>query len=116
MSEDQLVELGFTLRRKSDGNKVKYEDFSSVLEILDKTFYNVRVINGTIKIGRGANQFNGNTEPLILVDNQRVGVEVLGTIATTDIESIRVISNGSESAQYGSLKAANGVILITLKK
>ena len=83
---------------------------------MDKRFYNVRVTNGEIIIGKGANQFNGDTTPLILVDNQQRGIDALVSIATSDVKLIRVISRGSEAAQYGGLKAANGVILITLKQ
>ncbi|RLD29717.1 MAG: hypothetical protein DRI75_02260 [Bacteroidetes bacterium] len=115
INEEKLLQLGFTLdpAPKNDNN---YSDFSSILEILDKRFYNVRVTNGVIKIGKGANQFGGDSTPLIFVDNQRVNVGELGTIATSDVKSIRVISKGSEAAEYGGLQAANGVILITLKQ
>jgi hypothetical protein len=44
-----------------------------------------------------------------------VHVGELGTIPTSEVKLIRVIDKGSEAAQYGGLKAANGVILITLK-
>jgi len=115
VSEEMLGKLGFTLEPapKIDNH---YSDFSSILEILDKRFYNVKVTNGEIVIGKGINNFSGDRTPLILVDNRQVNVEDLSNIATTDVKSIRVISKGSEAAGYGGLKAANGVILITLKK
>ena len=115
ITEEMLVNLGFTLE---PGPKLEnhYSDFSSVLEILDRRFYNVRVTDGEIKIGKGLNQFAGDTTPLILVDKLQVNVGELNNIATTDVKSIKVISSGSEAAEYGGLNAANGVILITLKK
>ena len=114
MNEDMLSKLGFTLEPapKLDNH---YSDFSSILEILDKRFYNVKVTNGEIVIGKGINNFNGDRTPLILVDNREVSVQALNGIATSDVKSIRVITEGSETAQYSGLKAANGVILITLK-
>ena len=114
-TEEQLGELGFTLEPASKNNIDWYSDFATILDILDKRFYNVKVTNGVIKIGKGANQFSGDSTPLILVDNQQVNVSSLSTIPTTDVKLIRVIDKGSEAAQYGGLKAANGVILITLK-
>lgn len=113
---EELKKLGFKLFQDSKNNTDWYADFSNILEILDKRFYNVRVINGELYIGRGINQFNGDRTPLILVDNRPVSVEDLGTIATTDVKLIRVISQGSEASQYGGLRASNGVILITLKE
>ncbi len=115
INEEMLLKLGFTLD-PTPKRVNNYSDFSSILEILDRKFYNVRVTDGVIKIGKGTNQFSGDSTPLILVDNQRVNVGELGTIATSDVKSIRVISKGSEAAEYGGLKAANGVILITLKQ
>ena len=114
VSEEMLGKLGFTLEPapKLDNH---YSDFSSILEILDKRFYNVRVRNGEITIGKGINNFNGDRTPLILVDNREVSVQALNGIATSDVKSIRVVTEGSETAQYSGLKAANGVILITLK-
>ena len=116
LKEEELSKIGFKLYSEPKGDTSWYADFSSILDILDKRFYFAKVTNGKIKIGKGANQFSGDTDPLLLVDNQRMPISVLATIATSDVQLIRVIHNGSEAAQYGSLQAANGVILITLKK
>lgn len=114
LSEDKLDELGFRLRPNS-GDNTGYAEFATILDILDKRFFYAKVTNGKVKIGKGANQFTGDSDPLVLVDNQRMPIDVLSTIATNDVKSIRVIQNGSETAEYGGLQAANGVILITLK-
>jgi len=45
----------------------------------------------------------------------RSNVALFLTLATTDIEHIRVIRQGSEAAEYGSLGASNGVIMVKLK-
>ncbi|MCL2727139.1 MAG: TonB-dependent receptor [Bacteroidales bacterium] len=55
----------------------------------------------------------GNANPLILVDN--VEVPSLSFINPNDIESISTLKDASTTAIYGA-RAANGAILITLKK
>lgn len=115
VSEEQLFELGFKIYSKPKSDTSWYSDFATILEILDRRFYNVNVTNGRIKIGKGPNQFAGDNEPLVIVNDQQMPLGVLSTIATSDVKLIRVIHLGSEAAAYGGLKAANGVILITLK-
>ena len=116
ITEGKLIELGYILYPEPLVDTSWYKDYASVLELLDKRFYNVIVKNGKIKIGKGPNQFSGDNDPLILLNNQPIDVASLETIGTSDIKSIRVINRGSETAAYGGLKAANGVILITLKQ
>ena len=75
---------------------------------------------------RGDNSFSGNNQPLMVID----GVPVENPIGTAgnldygnpisninpdDIESITVLKGPNGAALYGA-KAANGAILITLKK
>ena len=75
---------------------------------------------------RGDNSFSGNNQPLMVID----GVPVENPIGTSgnldygnpisninpdDIESITVLKGPNGAALYGA-KAANGAILITLKK
>lgn len=115
LEKRELEQLGFKLYSKPKVNNTGYADFASVLDILDKRFYYARVINGKVKIGKGNNQFYGDSEPLLFIDDKRMPISVLSDIATANVESIRVIHNGSEAAQYGGLKAGNGVILIKLK-
>lgn len=115
LSKENLTEIGFMVYQEPVGDTSWYTDYSSILELLDRRFYNVRVTNGKIKIGKGPSQFSGDSDPLVLVNNQSMNVSVLSTISTSDVKLIRVINRGSEAAFYGGLKAANGVILVTLK-
>lgn len=115
LEEGKLGEMGFKLSPNSDKNK-GYAEFATILDILDKRFFFANVKNGKVTVGKGVSQFSGDSDPLVFVDDQRLPVGVLSTIPTIDVDTIRVIHNGSEAAQYGGLQAANGVILITLKK
>ena len=114
-SEDAFENLGYTLEIPKRNERNWYSDYSTVLEILDKRFSQVRLNNGQIIVGRGGpNSFNGNNKPLILLDDIPVPVSSLSSISTFDIENIRVIHKGSELAQYG-FQGVNGVIHIKLK-
>jgi len=83
---------------------------------------------------RGNGSFNGNNQPLYVVNGMPIDNSVPGGSATTtglgnnvdrgdgissinpdDIESITVLKGGTAAALYGS-RASNGVILITTKK
>ena len=67
----------------------------------------------TIKIRGSIGSPNGDSKPLILVDN--VEVTDISMVNPDDIESISVLKDAAASSLYGS-RAANGVILITTKK
>ena len=92
-----------------------FKDFSSVAQLLNNRFPFVRAGNSSIVIGKGVNSFSGDPAPLIIIDNQRSNVRTLLTLPVIDIGDIRVIRRGSESAQYGSLGASNGVIIVKTK-
>ncbi|EDM34706.1 putative outer membrane protein [Pedobacter sp. BAL39] len=83
---------------------------------------------------RGNGSFNGNNQPLYVVNGMPIDNSVPGDAATAntlgnnvdrgdgissinpdDIESITVLKGGTAAALYGS-RASNGVILITTKK
>lgn len=118
--EDLIIRMGYKL----NPNKIKdsystgkgYENFSSIFEILDKRFPYVTVRNGQITIGKGPNSFGGDKTPLILIDDVRSNIHTLSTIPTNEIEEIKVIRRGSEASTYGGLIAANGVIIVNLKR
>jgi len=115
MSEEDFMALGYGPYVKEEHDKYMYSSFSSVLEILDQTFNQVRVNNGRIIIGRqGPNAFTSDPDPLILVNSIPTSVTSLETIPTIDVKSLRVINKGSETAAYG-LRGLNGVILVELK-
>ncbi|MEO6729703.1 MAG: TonB-dependent receptor plug domain-containing protein [Ferruginibacter sp.] len=64
---------------------------------------------------RGSRSFNGNNEPLFVVD----GIPVMGNINdivnVNDIESITVLKDGQAGAFYGP-RAVNGAIVISTKR
>lgn len=61
---------------------------------------------------RGISSFNGNNNPLILID----GIErSLNNIDPSEIESFSILKDASASAVYG-VRGANGVILINTKR
>jgi TonB-dependent SusC/RagA subfamily outer membrane receptor len=67
---------------------------------------------------RGASSFQGNNEPLIVIDGVPVdGAQggVLTGLNPYDIASIRVLKDAADITMYG-VRGANGVIVITTKK
>lgn len=66
----------------------------------------------TIKIRGGVGSPNGNSNPLILVDN--VEISDITLVNPDDIESISVLKDAASSSIYGA-RAAFGVVLITTK-
>ena len=116
LSEEHLVlKMGYVVKRQKQDDSMWYANYSSILQILENRFPSVRVYNGKIIIGKGPNSFGGDSDPLIFVDGQRSNISVLTTIPTIEVKKIRVVTRGSEAAEYGGLQGANGVILITLK-
>jgi TonB-linked outer membrane protein, SusC/RagA family len=65
-----------------------------------------------IKIRGGVGSPNGNSNPLILVDN--VEISDISLVNPDDIESISILKDAASSSIYGA-RAAFGVILITTK-
>ena len=69
---------------------------------------------GSTIILRGATNFYGSQEPLVLVD----GVTVEGgldDVNVDDIASIEIVKGASAAALYGS-RAGNGVVVVTTKR
>lgn len=73
--------------------------------------------DATVLIRSGGNSINLSSEPLFLID----GTEYTGgfksisnSISVSQIKSVTVYKNASETAFYG-IRGANGVISITLK-
>lgn len=64
---------------------------------------------------RGVTTFEGNTSPLILIDNIELTSTDLARLQPDDIESFSILKDASATALYGS-RAANGVILVTTKR
>jgi TonB-dependent starch-binding outer membrane protein SusC len=67
---------------------------------------------------RGATSFNGNNEPLYVLDGVPIQAGPAGSLSginPSDIESIRVLKDPADLTMYGS-RGANGVIVIKTKK
>ena len=64
---------------------------------------------------RGVATFEGNTNPLILIDNIELTTTDLARLQPDDIESFSIMKDATATALYGS-RAANGVILVTTKR
>lgn len=81
--------------------------------------YVYRTNDGSLAIRiRGSTSFQGNNEPLIVIDGVPVdGAQggVLTGLNPYDIASIRVLKEPTDITMYG-VRGANGVILITTKK
>ena len=69
---------------------------------------------GTITI-RGINSFNGDSEPLFVIDGVFVDQDNFRSLNANDIANISVLKDASASALYGS-RAAGGVIVISTKR
>ncbi|MEP2935382.1 MAG: SusC/RagA family TonB-linked outer membrane protein [Gilvibacter sp.] len=69
---------------------------------------------GTITI-RGVNSFNGDSEPLFVIDGVFVDQDNFRSLNANDIDNVSVLKDASASALYGS-RAAGGVIVVTTKR
>ena len=63
---------------------------------------------------RGISSLNASTDPLIILDGMTYNGP-LNMINPSDIESVRVLKNPSETSIYG-IRGGNGVVVITTKK
>jgi TonB-linked SusC/RagA family outer membrane protein len=64
---------------------------------------------------RGISSLSGGSSPLVIIDGIFSDVSVMRDLSPNDIESVSILKDASETAQYGSRGAA-GVIVITTKK
>jgi len=67
---------------------------------------------------RGVTSFNGNNEPLYVIDGVPIQAGPGGSLSGVnpyDIESIKVLKDPADLTMYGS-RGANGVILIKTKR
>jgi TonB-linked SusC/RagA family outer membrane protein len=140
--EDVVVvaALGVTRKKKSLTYASQTVDPTALTEARDVNFLNALTgkvaglqITGTGQPGsstritlRGDNSFSGNNQPLMVIDGVPVDNPAgtsgnldygnpISNINPDDIESITVLKGPNGAALYGA-KAANGAILITLKK
>ena len=61
---------------------------------------------------RGTTSLSGGNDPLIIIDGVFSDMTVFNSLAPNDIESMTILKDASETAQYGS-RGASGVIVVT---
>lgn len=61
---------------------------------------------------RGVNSLNGDSKPLIVVDDVEYEYEQLAQLSANEMESITLLKDAATTAIYG-LRGANGVLVIT---
>lgn len=124
---NDVVVIGYGVQKKSDltgsvasikSDEIKSLPTSSVAQALQGKAAGVEVVRNSGAPGastsiriRGMGTIN-NSEPLYVVDG--VAMDDINSISSDDIASIEILKDASSSAIYGS-RAANGVVLITLK-
>ncbi|MXV16394.1 SusC/RagA family TonB-linked outer membrane protein [Hufsiella ginkgonis] len=64
---------------------------------------------------RGVNSLNGDSQPLIVVDDIEYTYEQVAQMNVNEIETITILKDAATTAIYG-LKGANGVLVITTKR
>lgn len=64
---------------------------------------------------RGTTSLSGGNDPLVVIDGVMGGIRMLNALLPNDIESITILKDASETAQYGS-RGASGVIVVTTQK
>lgn len=64
---------------------------------------------------RGTSSLSGGSDPLIIIDGVFADMTMMNALAPGDIESMTILKDASETAQYGSRGTA-GVIVITTSK
>lgn len=125
----EIVVVGYGTQKKKDlttaVSTVSAKDFDvrpivSAGQAIEGKAAGVQVIqpNGapggeTVIRVRGTTSFNGNSDPLYVVDG--VPVDNINFLAPNDIENINILKDASSAAIYGS-RAANGVVIITTKQ
>jgi TonB-dependent SusC/RagA subfamily outer membrane receptor len=74
--------------------------------------------SSTVVLVRGNNTMSGEREPLFVINGVNAGFgyeNVAPLVDVNDIQSVRVLKSGQETAAYG-LQGNNGVILIRTKR
>lgn len=64
---------------------------------------------------RGTSSLSGGNDPLIIIDGVFADMTMFNSLAPDDIESMTILKDASETAQYGS-RGASGVIVVTTAK
>ncbi|MEZ0487308.1 SusC/RagA family TonB-linked outer membrane protein [Fibrella aquatica] len=64
---------------------------------------------------RGLSSYNGNNQPLIIVDDIQFSYEQFARLDPNEIESLSILKDASTTAIYG-VRGANGVIVVTTRR
>ena len=64
---------------------------------------------------RGTTSLSGGNDPLVIIDGVFSDMTMFNALAPNDIESMTILKDASETAQYGS-RGASGVIVVTTTK
>ena len=64
---------------------------------------------------RGTSSLSGGNDPLVIVDGVFGDMTMLNALAPSDIESMTILKDASETAQYGSRGAAGVIVVSTVK-
>ena len=124
---DEIVVIGYGSQRESDLTSaistIKSEEIvkvptSQAMQALQGKVAGLQVVSSgapgaspTVRV-RGIGSFEGNAEPLYVVDG--MFFDNIDFLNPNDIETISVLKDASAAAIYG-VRAANGVILIETK-
>lgn len=128
---DEVVVVGYRTTTKKtavtsiatvDSRTIENRPNSNVLNTIQGQLAGVNVTASTGQPGakptviiRGVGTFNGNTDPLYVIDGFPSNSDSFRSINPNDIETFSVLKDASAIAEYGS-RGANGVIMITTKK
>ena len=120
-NEDDEVEIGYgSVKRENTTHSSKEvvidkkdqtRNFTSVYDLIRGRFPGVRVTDENRIYIRGRSSINSSNEPLFVVDGTIV--PSISHVLPTEVKNIEVLKDAAASI-YGT-RAANGVILITLK-
>jgi TonB-dependent starch-binding outer membrane protein SusC len=94
---------------KVNAQNPKYKSYQNIYDMLRGEVSGVKIIGTKIQI-MGPSSFNGNDDPLFIVDG--VPVEKIDYISPGEVQSIEILKGASASI-YGT-RGANGVLLINL--
>lgn len=64
---------------------------------------------------RGTTSLSGGNDPLVIIDGIFGDLKMLNAISPNDIETLTILKDASETAQYGS-RGASGVIVVTTQR
>jgi TonB-linked SusC/RagA family outer membrane protein len=64
---------------------------------------------------RGTTSLSGGNDPLVIIDGVFGDLSMLRAVSPSDIESLTILKDASETAQYGS-RGASGVVVVTTQR